>query len=137
MDVFTTSNSSNQEQTVPNGIPLAQPETKVAGEDVLALQVDERGTMGSTAEERPSSRQSETDAVTSRKASTDSRNSSPGRYGISSISKIGKRDRRRSTDIAVPDISDSDVTAKDSGAIVEHTDDTFVSDVEDVVESAD
>jgi hypothetical protein len=81
--------------------------------------------MGSTVEERPSSRQSEKDAVTPPRTSTDSRNSSPRRYGISSITKVGKRDRRRSTDTAVP--VTSDVAPRESGAIAEQTDDTIVS----------
>jgi hypothetical protein len=127
VDIFTSSDGLDQQRNVPNASPLARSESKIAAGDALERQLDEPGTMGSTVVERPSSRQSETDAVTPPRRSTDSRNSSPRRYAISSITKVGKRDRRRSTDVAVPDTSDD--AAKESGVVIEQTDDTVVSSV--------
>ena len=124
-DVFTSSDSLETEPKVSVPSPFAQPKIGPAQGDGFERQPNERETMGSTVEERPSSRQSDTSAVTPPRISTDSRNSSPRRYGISSITKVGKRDRRRSTEIAVPDTSD--VAAKESAAIGEQTDDTVVS----------
>ena len=125
VDVFTSSDSLEQDSSVSVASPLAQSQTAFALGDVLEGQPNERGTMGSTVGERPSSRQSEKGIVTPTRTSTDSRNSSPRRYGVSSITKVGKRDRRRSTDIAVP--VTSDVALREPGAVVEQTDDTVVS----------
>jgi hypothetical protein len=86
-------------------------------------QNDQAGTMGSTGEGRRSSERNEAGALTPPRRSTDGKKTPTV---FPSIGKVGKRDRRRSTDI-IESEPEGDAAVKDADGVIDQTDGAPVS----------